>query len=130
MTALAAALPPQRDEPPVVPSGAPTPPGYASLPEFLALPGMTYRKLDYWSRVGILRPVNPAAGSGVKRLWPRDELGVAMAVCRLLDAGFSLNVARDVARHRRPGPGAFEVIASPADGLRLVVTDELWTVPG
>jgi hypothetical protein len=132
MTMMAAAVPPQRDEVPVLPSGAPDdrlPDGYVSLSAFMALPGMTYRKLDYWARTGILRPENPSAGSGVKRIFAYDELGVAAALLRLLSCGFSLHFAREVARGPRPHAEGFAVIAAPAHGIRLVVTPELWQVP-
>ena len=119
----------RRDEPPSVPSAGPTPDGYSSAPDFLALPGMTYRKLDYWSRIGVLRPANPAPGSGAKRLWPRDELGVCAAVLRLCAIGLDLHTAAVVSRGPRPAPGAFEVVAQPVPGVRFVVTDELWHVP-
>lgn len=125
---MTAAVPPQRDVPRLA-SGAPAPDGYADSQEFLALPGMTYRKLDYWSRIGVLVPENPSAGSGVKRLWRRAELPIAIAVLRLLSAGVSLHNAARLARWERPAPGCSEVLATLAPGLRLVVTDELWQVP-
>lgn len=60
--------------------------------------GLTYRQLDYWTRQGYLRPVNPDPGSGVQRRWPEEELVVARLMRRLIAAGLKVEAAHRVAR--------------------------------
>lgn len=56
---------------------------------------VTYRKLDYWTRLGLIRPsFAEAAGSGSKRRWTTHDLAVVrrvklasdLAGLRLVDA--------------------------------------------
>lgn len=35
---------------------------------------VTYRQLDYWTRVGLIEPLVAASGSGSRRRWSADEL--------------------------------------------------------
>lgn len=62
--------------------------------------GLTYRQLDYWTRVGYLRPVDPTPGSGGAREWPELEVEVAGVIVRLLRAGLRLDVAARAAREQ------------------------------
>lgn len=105
------------------------PDGYVTSVAFLRLPGMTYRKLDYWTRTHVLHAAADHVGSGYKRLWPADEVGVCAAILRLCSAGIALDVAARIARKPRPLAGSFEVVADLAVGLRLVLFAELWQVP-
>lgn len=107
------------------------PPGHvlASAFDVLRPLGLTYRQLDYWTRIGIL-VCDPDSdrGSGFPRYWHESEIGVAAAMLRLLDAGCSHNVARAVARK---GPAATDLNAvhELGTGLILVATPALWRVP-
>ncbi len=62
---------------------------------------ITYRKLDYWTRLGHLRPDHDG-GSGTDRCWPPGEVQVACRVARLTDAGLPLAMAAEFARHHWP----------------------------
>ena len=59
--------------------------------------GITYRQLDHWVRLGLLRPLH-LGGSGNPREWTRAELDVAKAMGRLVAAGLRPEAASRVAR--------------------------------
>jgi DNA-binding transcriptional MerR regulator len=64
-------------------------------PQVCRLAGVTYRKLDYWDRVGLVRPsIAEAKGSGSSRRYsPRDVLLVAV-IEELSKVGVSLQSVR------------------------------------
>ena len=73
---------------------------------FTAIPGLTYRRLDHWTRTGYLTcdKVNP--GSGRPRTWPDEELAVATVMARLIEAGLTVEAAERAARnHGLIAPG-------------------------
>ena len=79
---------------------------YVGLDELMAIGGMTYRRLDHWTRVGYLTAVTATPGSGHDRRWPRAEVDVARRIVRLVDAGLEVKAAARVARGEpRIGPG-------------------------
>jgi len=46
-----------------------------SSAEVCDLAGVTYRQLDYWTRIGLVEPsVAVANGSGSRRCWTADDL--------------------------------------------------------
>jgi hypothetical protein len=50
--------------------------------------GITYRQLDYWTRLGYLTPWNsPTPGSGVPRVYPLDQVDVASTMRAVIAAG-------------------------------------------
>jgi hypothetical protein len=103
----------------------PPPDGFVWGTAFTAS-GLSYRRLDYWTRCGYLKAAQDGHGSGYKRLWPDAELGIAVAIMRLVDqAGIELTRAVSIARDRRPSEGSWEVHVL-APGLRLVASPELW----
>jgi DNA-binding transcriptional MerR regulator len=62
-------------------------------------PGMTYRQLDYWTRIGLLFPENgPTPGSGHGRQWSEAELWIARRMGELRLEGYELPAAARVAR--------------------------------
>ena len=70
--------------------------------EVVARSGITYRQLDYWTRLEILRPVTkPDPGSGSVRYYTVEECHVVGIVRLLLDAfpGLAIRPAFDLARH-------------------------------
>jgi hypothetical protein len=75
------------------------------------LAGVSYRQLDYWARLGYLRPQH-AGGSGYWRQWSDDELLVARKMGALVAAGVGLATAERVAR------GASDV----GNGVRIEIT--------
>ena len=62
--------------------------------------GISYRQLDNWVRLGLLRPLH-VGGSGVNREWTRAELDVARLMGRLVAAGMKPALAERLARSRR-----------------------------
>ncbi len=89
--------------------------------EFVAS-GITYRKLDYWTKNGLLRPVpGRPDGSGYVRRWPAGELDVAILMDRLTRGGLRLAVAHDVARQRSDN-GTFACDIAP--GIAITVGPE------
>lgn len=49
-------------------------------PQVCAVAGITYRQLDWWCRLGKLRPPVAAAGSGSQRLFDLRETQIAWAM--------------------------------------------------
>ena len=59
------------------------------------LVGITYRQLDYWARTGLLQPsLAVAKGSGTKRRYSYHDVLELKVIKQLLDAGISLQRAR------------------------------------
>lgn len=54
-----------------------------STSEMVAVSGLSYRRIDYWTRIGALIPAVPAAGSGSRRRYSRIEIDVACVLARL-----------------------------------------------
>lgn len=71
--------------------------GYTS-DDVTDLAGISYRQLDYWTRVGVLQPLGHARpGSGYERRWSQAEVRVATVVGRLANLGATRHVLRPVA---------------------------------
>lgn len=58
--------------------------------------GISYRQLDHWARTGLL-PDN-AAGSGSSRSFTQHDVTIARIVKALLDKGFGVRGAFEIAR--------------------------------
>jgi DNA-binding transcriptional MerR regulator len=80
--------------------------------------GITYRKLDYWARTGLLHPsIRQARGSGSQRVYSYSDLLQLKVIKRLLDSGVSLQAARR----------AIECLRSSGEDLasaNLVINDQ------
>lgn len=75
--------------------------------ELAAAAGITYRRLDYYIRNGLITTHNPAPGHGYTRTHPDTEIEVVARVGRLLDSGFGdITAAFRVARELDNGPVA------------------------
>lgn len=70
----------------------------SDVPSLLESTGLTYRKLDYWTRRGYVNAGESSPGSGHRRTWPPEELRIAALMGRLTDAGLSPDVAAFAAR--------------------------------
>ena len=70
--------------------------------ELCAAAGITYRQLDYWTRVGYLTPATEAHGSGSQRKWDSSMLFKAKQMARLTKAGL-LPVTADALVRYTPG---------------------------
>lgn len=60
---------------------------------------MTYRQLDYWTRLGYVKTTGaPSPGSGGRRAWPAEEIEIAGRMVKLRDEGYELRLAARIAR--------------------------------
>lgn len=91
--------------------------GIVTLDYMMSIPGMTYRRLDYWVRVGLLEPANPVPGTGYPRLWTYRDYEVARHILCLTNAGLSLHVAADAAVAKVDGDKDTLHIAGTVTGL-------------
>lgn len=63
--------------------------------ELIADTGITYRQLDYWTRTGLITPLDATRpGSGHLHRFTDHELAKVRTVRSLLDAGVSLQIIR------------------------------------
>ena len=54
--------------------------GFSSS-EVCAMAGVTYRQLDYWTRLGLVSPsITPAAGYGSQRRWSTADLAAVTRI--------------------------------------------------
>ena len=102
------------------PLGGKAPRPSRSVDKILATTGITYRQLDYWVRIGYLRPDNPEPGSGISRDWSDHELAVARTMGILIRAGLAVDRAATVARETFAYPFGR---ATLAPGIEVVVSD-------
>lgn len=79
------------------------PEGWATSVDLMRLTGATYRQVDYWSRVGYLRPPEPTPGSGAQRVFSPTEVQVAYLMVALTNAGVEVGAAALAARTARVG---------------------------
>jgi DNA-binding transcriptional MerR regulator len=76
-------------------------------PQVCGLVGITYRQLDYWARTGLLQPsVATARGSGTRRVYSYSDVLELKVIKQLLDAGVSLQSARQAVECLRSDLGA------------------------
>lgn len=99
MTATVTRLPSGRARPPDA-----LPPGTVGFQTLVDL-GVSYRQIDYWTRLGYLHAVRPDVGSGQLRLWPVTEVPVVRRMGQLTRAGVSPADAERVARGGQLAPG-------------------------
>jgi hypothetical protein len=87
--------------------------------DFVERTGMTFRQLDYWSRLDLLHPVTAARGSGSRRLFDETEVSVGRVLTALMvlldpsdSGGVRGTVRRRLVEHvRAHGPvGMYELI--------------------
>ena len=80
-----------------------------------AVPGMTMRQLDHWSRLGGLRSdmVKGPGRTGKMRVWPESEVRVARMLFRLSQAGVRAEVAATIARSTPQDVDAAQVMIGP-----------------
>lgn len=65
------------------------------------IPGLTYRQLDFWNRTGRIQPIpGKSSGSGYHHRYTPDQVAVISRMYRLLNLGFNLNAAHQVATNR------------------------------
>lgn len=77
--------------------------------------GVSYRRLDLWTRQGHIRASNPAPGSGHRRVWAAAELDIARRMAELTAAGMTVAASAQIARNGGwPPPGASREAPHPA----------------
>jgi hypothetical protein len=99
--------------------------GQAELRGILAaLPGVTYRQLYNWVKLGHVFPDNPAPGSGYIMTFPEVELVVVRRIARLIKAGLFLTEAAQVARAGVDFPegSGLTYLAVLGEGIAVQVT--------
>lgn len=88
------------DTEPAPEPAAPEPEGYYLTADVLAATGVTFRRLDYWTRTGIVGLTGDAAtpGSGSPRRWRPRDVDVIRHMASLTDAGFTVVAAARMAK--------------------------------
>lgn len=61
--------------------------GLISANELCEITGVTYRQLDYWVRLGVVRPALPANGSGSQRKFSGPQVPVMRCLGQLAAVG-------------------------------------------
>ena len=75
-------------------------------PQVCKIVGITYRQLDYWARTNLIRPsIADAKGSGSQRRYSYRDLVDLKVIKSLLDAGVSLQSARQAVAYLRDNLG-------------------------
>ncbi len=75
-------------------------------PQVCKIVGITYRQLDYWARTDLIRPsIADAKGSGSQRRYSYRDLVDLKVIKSLLDAGVSLQSARQAVAYLRDNLG-------------------------
>jgi DNA-binding transcriptional MerR regulator len=87
--------------------------------------GLTYRRLDHWTRAGYLHP-HHQGGTGNTRTWPAGELAIADLMRRLIDAGLTTGVAAIAARAHHNGRPLVKLAA----GVVLAIDTDLLAQAG
>ena len=103
-------------------------------PEACQIVGVTYRKLDYWARTGLVKPsIRRADGSGSGRLWSFEDLVELKLVESLVSTGMTIGAIRDgLEAYRnekyRTGTGlGIYLLASSEHGWSAVQVDGIET---
>jgi Na+(H+)/acetate symporter ActP len=66
--------------------------GSLSSAQVCARAGVTYRQLDHWSRLGLVRPTVDSSGSGTQRQWDATSVAVVAVAGRLARLGAPAHV--------------------------------------
>lgn len=68
-----------------------------TTPQAAAEAGITFRQLDYWTRIGVAFPHAEARGQGSRRVWTRGEVEVLKSMATWTRLGVDLRNARALA---------------------------------
>ena len=98
-------------------------------PQVCTIVGITYRQLDYWARTNLLVPsITEAKGSGSQRRYSYRDLLELKVIKRLLDAGISLQRARqalDVLRAAGQDVGATNLVLNGSQSVLATSGEEI-----
>jgi hypothetical protein len=82
----------------------------------------TYRQMDGWSTKGLIKFENRLGHPGGQfRWWPPEEIGVAVAVARLVRVGLDVDLAFQVARTKPDKFGCRRLILDGGSRPRIAV---------
>lgn len=81
-----------------LPQHAPLPDGSLNGAQLAAAAGITYRRVEYWTRAGYLKPLAASPGSGFQRIYPAAEVAAARLIGQLVADGLLPHVAAERAR--------------------------------
>lgn len=77
-----------------------------------AVPGLTYRQLDFWSRTGRIQPLPGKHGSGHYHRYTSEQVRVIGRMHRLVMLGFTLDAAHHIATDRKTAEQALRGIST------------------
>lgn len=87
--------------------------------------GITYRRLDYWARTGLVRPsIRDARGSGSHRRYSTLDVLLLALVAELSANGLSLQCIRSLLPAIRPAAMRAEWLVVWSDGLAMPYSAE------
>jgi len=81
----------------------PLPEGRVGTVELCDRAGLTYRQCDFWTTCGLLLADENNPGHGAARSYPVAEVFVAATARQLIEAGFQLRPAVELARRAVAG---------------------------
>jgi len=87
----------------------------------VALTGISYRRLDYWARTGIIKLFKAAAGKGSRREFSFKDLVALKVAKRLRDEGITLQKIRKAISYLRKN---FPDVKEPLAELRFLTDGE------
>lgn len=87
--------------------------------EVCRLAGVTYRQLDYWSRMGLYPDMPRSVGSGCPREWERRHVAVTALWGCLARLGAGHQTLRGMAEWAAELPGPWEglLVVTPSTGV-------------
>lgn len=80
-----------------------------------------YRLMDKWTRAGRIKAELKGDKTGLYRDWPAEEAAVAMLVTRLIQCGFTEELAFQLARTQPDKKGGRRLILDGAERPRITV---------
>jgi hypothetical protein len=81
-----------------LPQHAPLPDGALNGAQLAAAADITYRRVEYWTQSGYLKPLATSPGSGYQRIYPPTEVTVARLIGQLVSDGLLPHIAAERAR--------------------------------
>ncbi len=97
--------------------------GLHSSKEAARLAGISYRQLDHWTRLGVVKPEQEASGSGTARRWSGRQVVELRVIAGLRKAGVSMQrIGRAVGWLRRHLPKVktpLSELSFATDGRRI-----------
>jgi len=77
--------------------------------------GLTYRQIDYWCSRGYLKPDEANPGSGQRRVFPAEEVAVAIAMLAYMSVGLTVEGANRAAHNNGWLSPEYRVVRASAE---------------